>query len=179
MSMQSSVFAPGATPQGLEPYVPVEKTSEQRLLTPRDLGAGHPDRLAVRCFVFHLEVRDRNPATDNSQTVLLSDLLLPLALARTRRGIQFGKRPVDRSLKFEVEDHALNAAAVGSNVLGLVMIEAGKGGIMPGFPRFDEAMVEHLTSVQARGPVAFGEPMTAASQRQINGALRVGGAASD
>jgi hypothetical protein len=38
MSMQSSVFAPGATPQGLEPYVSVEKTSEQRLLTPRDVA---------------------------------------------------------------------------------------------------------------------------------------------
>lgn len=38
MSMQSSVSVPGATPQGLEPYVSVEKTPEERLLTPHEVA---------------------------------------------------------------------------------------------------------------------------------------------
>ena len=38
MSMQSSVFVPGGTPEGLEPYASVEKTSEEGLLTPREVA---------------------------------------------------------------------------------------------------------------------------------------------
>src|SRR6516162_5965864 len=111
--------------------------------------------------------------------MLLSDFLLPLSPLRVRERVEFGELPIDGLLELEVENDSLHVAAFGSDALRFVLVKTVKSGVVPSLTRFDETMVEDLTSVHVEGPVALNKALGFASQGQIDGVLRVRGPGPD